>query len=176
MSGEIEIIDDFLPEEDFLRIRDVLMAEDFPWFTSTVVDPGNSTDELRNVQMVHEIYLNMKPVSRACDVFECVINKLDVVALLRIKANLVLGTEKIVEHGYHTDVREYVNGMRTGVLYMNTCNGYTAFENDTQVQSVANRFVSFPAYMRHTGTTTTDEKVRVVVNFNYIHADNWRIL
>ena len=27
-----------------------------------------------------------------------------------------------------------------------------------------------------TGTTTTDEKVRVVVNFNYIHADNWRIL
>ena len=73
-------------------------------------------------------------------------------------------------------MREYVHGMRTGVLYMNTCNGYTAFENDTQVQSVANRFVSFPAYMRHTGTTTTDEKVRVVVNFNYIHADNWQVL
>ena len=38
MSGEIEIIDDFLPEEDFLRIKSILMAEDFPWFTSTVVD------------------------------------------------------------------------------------------------------------------------------------------
>ncbi|WLW37349.1 DNA endonuclease V [Synechococcus phage S-RS29] len=176
--GEIKIIDDFLSEEDFLTIKDTLMAPHFPWYASIVVNPEHSTDELNNVQFVHEFYKYMKPLSKVFDTFGCVLEKINPVALLRVKANFVTRTENIFEHGMHTDVPEYVDGMRTGILYMNTCNGYTRFddEDDTQVQSVANRFVHFPAYIRHTGTTTTDEKCRVVINFNYLYADTWTTL
>jgi len=52
-------------------------------------------------------------------------------------------------------------------LYVNTNNGYTKFEDGTKVESVANRLVTFPANMKHKGTSCTDEKIRVVINFNY---------
>jgi len=50
---------------------------------------------------------------------------------------------------------------------MNTNNGYTKFEDGTKIESVANRMVFFSSNMKHTGTSCTDEKIRVVINFNY---------
>ena len=50
---------------------------------------------------------------------------------------------------------------------MNTNDGYTEFEDGTKVESVANRLVTFPANLKHTGTSCTDEKTRIVINFNY---------
>ena len=47
-------------------------------------------------------------------------------------------------------------------------NGYSEFEDGTKVESVANRMVTFPANVKHTGTSCTDEKTRVVINFNYL--------
>ena len=51
---------------------------------------------------------------------------------------------------------------------MNTNNGYTRFEDGTKVESVANRMVTFPNQMMHTGTTTTDSEYRLVINLNYV--------
>jgi hypothetical protein len=59
----------------------------------------------------------------------------------------------------------------TAIYYANTCDGYTEFEDGTIVESVQNRFVAFPSRMKHTGTTCTNAKSRVVINFNYISAD-----
>ena len=61
---------------------------------------------------------------------------------------------------------------------MNTNNGYTKFEDGTKVESVANRLVTFPASMMHTGTSCTDKKIRIVINFNYMEYKgntNWSI-
>ena len=55
----------------------------------------------------------------------------------------------------------------TSIFYMNTNNGYTEFENGAKVESVENRMVVFPAEMKHRGTSCTDKKIRVVINFNY---------
>ena len=81
----------------------------------------------------------------------------------RVKANLVTKTNEIVEHGYHTD---YDTGT-TGVLYMNNCNGYTKFKNGEKVLSEENKYVEFNSNLEHTGSSCTDEKRRVVINFNY---------
>ena len=50
---------------------------------------------------------------------------------------------------------------------MNTCNGYTHFEDGSKVHSVANRLAIFPSTMFHSGSTCTDKDMRVVINFNY---------
>ena len=55
----------------------------------------------------------------------------------------------------------------TSIFYVNTNNGYTKFEDGTKVESVANRMLTFPANMKHIGTSCTDEQTRVVINFNY---------
>ena len=51
---------------------------------------------------------------------------------------------------------------------MNTNDGYTKFEDGTKVESVANRMVTFPNSMKHTGTTTSNSEYRLVINFNYV--------
>ena len=56
----------------------------------------------------------------------------------------------------------------TAVFYINTNNGYTEFEDGTRSESIANRMVTFPANLKHRGTTCSDEKTRIVINFNYI--------
>ena len=45
--------------------------------------------------------------------------------------------------------------------------GYTEFKDGTIIESAENRLVIFPSDMRHTGTTCTNAKNRIVVNINY---------
>ena len=57
--------------------------------------------------------------------------------------------------------------MKTIVYYINTNNGYTEFENGVRVESVSNRACIFDSNLKHTGVTCTNEKRRVMINFNY---------
>ena len=50
---------------------------------------------------------------------------------------------------------------------MNTWDGDTMFEDGTIVESVANRFVTFPNHTEHTGTPTSNSYYSLVINFNY---------
>ena len=50
---------------------------------------------------------------------------------------------------------------------MNTNNGYTEFEKGDIVESVENRMVIFDSNLKHQTVTCTDEKIRIVINFNY---------
>ena len=65
------------------------------------------------------------------------------------------------------DTPEKLKYWSTSIFYVNTNNGYTKFEDGTKVESVANRLLTFPANMKHTGTSCTDEKTRVVINCNF---------
>lgn len=55
---------------------------------------------------------------------------------------------------------------RTAVFYVNTNDGYTNIEGE-KVASVENRLVKFGALTKHTGSSTTDSQIRVVLNINY---------
>ena len=90
--------------------------------------------------------------------------RMNVRAIQRIKANLNPRHHKIIKHGFHTDVDYECN---TAIFYLNTNNGYTEFEDGNKVPSVANRMIIFPSTVRHSGTTCTDAKRRVLINFNY---------
>ena len=81
--------------------------------------------------------------------------------------NCNVRTENIIRHGFHVDVPTDYDS-KTAILYLNTNNGYTEFENGQRVESVANRLVVFDSALKHTGTTCTDQKRRIVLNLNYI--------
>ena len=54
----------------------------------------------------------------------------------------------------------------------NDGDGYTEFEDGTKVESIENRFVTFPSNLHHGGTTCTDQKRRVVINLNYFDSND----
>jgi len=96
-----------------------------------------------------------------------IINKIDPLAFTFIRANLSTRDEVLYETGWHVDF-ENVKA-KTAVLYLNTNNGYTKFkETGDIVESISNRFLEFDTDMMHTGSTTTSEPNRIVLNFNYI--------
>ena len=83
---------------------------------------------------------------------------------MRVKANMNMRTPEIIEHGFHTDG---TSSCTAAIYYVNTNDGYTAFEDGTKVESIANRLVVFNTQTKHTGTTCTNAKFRCVINFNY---------
>jgi hypothetical protein len=55
--------------------------------------------------------------------------------------------------------------INTGILYINTNNGYTKFKNGKKIKSKKNQYVEFDSKLEHTGSTCTDEDRRIVINF-----------
>ena len=90
--------------------------------------------------------------------------------ILRIKANLQPKTPKIEFTPWHHDIdigNKLKEDVSTCILYMNTNNGYTELEDGTKIESIENRFAIFSNTLKHRGTTCTDDKKRVVINFNF---------
>ena len=92
------------------------------------------------------------------------IGRLNIKSLIRIKANLYpnVGVQK--EDPMHID---YPFEHRAAILFINTNNGYTKFEDGTKVEAIANRLVKFDAWKLHCSSRCTDAKVRLNINFNY---------
>ena len=72
-------------------------------------------------------------------------------------------TETLKEYAYHIDQPKG----KTGIFYINNCNGYTKFKNGKKILSEENKYIEFNSKTKHTGSSCTDEKRRVVINFNY---------
>jgi hypothetical protein len=162
----IEIIDNFLDNESFSIIKNTLLGRDpvFPWYFNTVVATDDDTS-LDNFQFTHIFYDKLKSNSQYNLILAPLIDKLKVRSLIRIKANLVTKTEKIIEHGFHTDF-PYPDS-KTSVFYINANNGYTKFNDGTIVNSIENRVATFQSMLPHSGSSCTDTQARVVINLNY---------
>ena len=56
----------------------------------------------------------------------------------------------------------------TSILYLNTNNGWTEIQGNGKIECVKNRLVTFDSNLIHSGYTCTDQKRKVVLNFNYV--------
>ena len=173
---QVIILDDFLPKEDFNMIKSIMSdpgrEHPFTWkFVDKVIDDHNlSCNQLDNYQFTHLLYHRGQPRSEFYELATPILNhpKLGVVSVVKIKANLNPRTNEIIEHGFHKDLPFEC---LTAIYYVNSNNGYTKFETGQKVQSVENRLVMFNSQTKHTGTTCSDQKSRVVINFNFFNAD-----
>ena len=182
----IKIEDNFLGWDVFNKLQSQMICTgpdeegkffQFPW---TYIDAVDYADDIDKFQFVHTFYNEYAPISPLVEVINPILEKLKITAMIRIKANLLTRTPERVVNNYHHDISNYddENGkvifpeklkqITTSIYYLNTNNGYTEFEDGTKVENIANRFVTFPGNLKHRGTSCTDKKVKVIINFNYI--------
>ena len=165
----IKVIDNFLKEDDFKKIQDIFMSSHIPWhYNNYVISPEHKKSS-EHYQFIHPFYIKSCVQSNFyVDLFP-ILDNLDYYLMIKCKANLLIKTKTIIEHGYHIDLSdlEKHHKPKTSIFYINTNNGYTKFEDGSIIQSVENRLVTFDTRMEHTGSTCTDENVRIVINFNY---------
>ena len=85
---------------------------------------------------------------------------------LRLRANLLINRNKHIRGIEHTDEITERMDHNTAIFYLNTCNGKTVVDG-TEVESIANRVVIFPANTPHYVISQTDTDRRIVLNINY---------
>ena len=164
----MKIIDDFLPSYHFNQLQSLIFGKSFPWYyyPGTLIERGS--EMLSGPSQFVSTFYNENRQYKASTfyIIDPVLSYLNCQELKRVKANLNIKTLFHRKSGYHIDWEN----VTTAVYYLNTNNGWTEFEKGGKVKSVANRIVIFDSNLKHQGVTCTDEKRRVVLNFNYVPA------
>ena len=150
-----------------------LMGYKAIWHYQDVVD----YEQGDNFMFCHLFWTTDKGlISPFSDILESFYTKLNTQILIRIKANLTTKTKTHLESEFHYD-HEFVGSRLpdgtltsyTAIYYVNTNNGYTLFKDgNLKVDSVGNRIAIFDSSKLHKAVSCTDEKRRVVINFNYL--------
>ena len=157
----IEKIKNCLNKNDFNNIENLFFSYPnyFPWY----LGPGKSFEGDGHLQFVHLFFNENKINSPYFKQLDSIIELLKPKTLIRIKANLLSKTNKIIEHPYHIDCKD----CKTAIFYINTNNGFTKFKNNKTIKSEKNKLIKFNSNLEHGGSTCTDTNVRIVINFNY---------
>ena len=75
-------------------------------------------------------------------------------------------TDEVRVSQMHTD--NNISISTTSIYYINDNDGRTTFEDGSYVESRKNRLLTFPSHLKHAGSTCSNNKERLVINFNYI--------
>ncbi len=163
-SKQMKIIDNFLEEKEINNITDYLNQNTTTWyFRSSMVDNDNQ------FYLTHSFYNHFLP----CFDFDLVrplVEKLNMSAIVEIRANLNIKQNKSIECKEHVDF-DYP-GLKTAILYTNTCNGATII-GGKRVDSIKNRLVIFDTNTKHKIVTQTDIQKRIIINMNFYHAAHY---
>ena len=155
----VRVVDDFLPMDVFKQMSDWIMGEDITWRYAPIID-----DDDRYSQYCHIVYKDDIPYSDQFNQFnQTFADRLSVQSWVRIKVNSKVRTERLIEYPLHYDDP----CEKIAFFNVNTCNGYTYFEDHEPVPSIANRMILFRRDMKHGGTTTSNVNRRIGINFNY---------
>ena len=156
----MKIIDNFLSGDDFKKIQETFMSDNFPYyFNNTVVDEKDT----KNFYFVHTLYDQNVVNSDFFKTIDPLINKLNILFLRRIKVNCYTRTDKLIKHKPHKDLPMQHEG---AIFSLNTCNGGT-YLGKKFIKSVANRILLFDPSVSHSSTNCTDQQARFNININW---------
>jgi len=167
-GNSIEVIDNFLSEEDFKHVSSLMNDDMFPWYFNGAVADAQDTD---NFYFTHMFYRDSKVQSpNFNNVLMPLLKKLPHGNLYRAKANLFVRQDKQIINGKHVDLTDAPPNFHTAVYYVNSNNGGTLIGEEL-IQSKANRMLIMKENLEHSSVGPTDEKKRIVININYILND-----
>ena len=159
-------ITDYLEPAQHQHLLNTVSDGRFPWYWNDSVTYAEDQCGLDDFQFVHTLYVDFSPSSEYFSLMLPILERLKPAALIRVKLNLNPRTAEPVKFQLHRDVSD--TDCATAIYYLNSNNGWTEFETGEKIPSVANQMVMFPGPLLHTGTTSTDQKRRLILNINYI--------
>jgi len=164
MINNYKVIDNFLPKENFLKIKNVLMGKEFPWFYLPDISHKDVISNGPMFYMQHLFYKH-EPNSSFFELIRTnLLDFIDIKALIRVKANLYPNQNIKKLNEPHTDFNYSHKG---AIFSINTNNGGTLLKDGTKIDSIENRILFFDPSEEHDSENCTDQKIRVNININY---------
>jgi len=156
----IQVIDNYLPKDKFEYIKNIFFDSEnnFPWyFNDFIADKKDNSD----FYFSHYLYDHNTIIS---SFFEKIVPILNQQKLYRAKCNLYTKKQERIYTKYHIDL-PYPHMV---MLYnINTNNGFTSFEDGTEICSKENQVILFNGEIKHRSVSQTDERVRININIDY---------
>ena len=159
----MKVIDNFLPKKEFLDLQNAFMSDKMPWYFQSAINHYSTKEEL-NCYFTHGLYFQHQGYSNYFNYVKPILEFINPKALIRVKANLYMKTEKVEVHKPHEDYFFKHDG---AIFYVNTNNGKTILHDGTKIDSIGNRLLLFDSSKKHSSSSTTDSKCRININFNY---------
>jgi hypothetical protein len=154
------IVENYLTDVDFKLLKEMILSADFPWYFNN----ESIQEKPSHFQFTHTFYKDdMK--NNYYPLVEKIVAKLNPHCLLRIKANLNTQTDQIIETGEHVDTHD--KRFTSAVFFINNNDGYCRV-GDQKIYSKENTIIIFNSNTIHSGTTCTNNSIRVLINFVYI--------
>ena len=105
---DVKVIDNFLNQDEFNSIKDVIFGDNFAWYYSPNIAYKNDPHKILESFFVHMIYDEDVIQSRYYDHFAGIFlpkikQVCEIKSLIRIKTNFYPATENIIEHPPHND-------------------------------------------------------------------------
>ena len=157
----MNIYKNFLSNSEFKKLKSKMMSSNMPWFFNDGIN--KEKDGFYQFTFLFWNHKGTNCTQEFMDLIQPLLLKLKYKKLTTVKANLLLATNKTIEHGFHIDQTRGT----TSIFYINNCNGYTKFKNGKKIISEENKLVEFNSALEHTGSSCTDKPRRIVINFNY---------
>ena len=142
----LKVIDNFLDPEYFNELKEFISSDNFPWYYNNCITDKNDPKNyfyFTHVFYSPEAFQNSNHFS--------------------IWKRFYVNVDKKRKHETHVD---YDFPHKGCLFYINDNNGETHFENK-KVKPKENRVVFFDPHKPHASSLCTDQKRRVVINFNY---------
>ena len=172
----MEIIDNFLPKDEFDKLEKTVMGYHFPWYYQDEIAYGS--ENKKSWEFYHSHLLYRDDVSTYPNSLELVWpaikqlgmrrDKFQLRTLVRIKINCYPNQNEFIEHNWHEDFEPGTLPYKACLLSLNTCDGYTKFKTGEKIESVTNRAILFDPCISHHSTNTTNQTRRVNININYL--------
>lgn len=164
MKIKHNIVDNFLPKENFIRVKELLLSNDFPWFYYKNITFGNESKGPL-FYMSHAFYNNNQPNSSSYNFLkENLLKFMNIKSLIRVKANFYPNQSIKEINEMHKD---YEFKHKGAIFSINTNNGGTLLKDGTKIDSIENRMLFFDPSIEHDSENCTDQKVRINININY---------
>lgn len=173
----IVIIPNFLTIPTFNTLKSIILSPQFNWSYQDHITANNYCKDNDQYQFTNLMYIDHQMTSQFTydNVINPIIRQLNILALIRAKANLTGKRDKHINSELHVDDLDFTQNnipFTTAILYINNNNGYTSIidqnNNQHDIPSVANTLVMFAGCLQHKGTSSTDDR-RVLINLNFIN-------
>jgi len=162
-------IHNFLPEEDFKKIKNFLSGEYMYWCYNKEQTYSDEHQRSDPSFFTHGIFRYGKIVTTPYiyKLIEPILKKIKPRKILRIKANLVINRRIQSACNFHIDDDQVKH--KVAIYYINTNNGFTLLDpiKRKEVKCEENKLLIFDGKILHSAVAQTDTDQRLVININY---------
>ena len=171
--SKFEIIDDYLPEDQYNQLRKYFLGPDCYWYFCGNYGGGYPQMEhvFYNELVGPQRYAHTDTVSDGINALSPILATFNYACLVRIRAilNWRTDTSTMEQRDWHVDVPF---DCTTAIYYLHDSDGKTIFKDGDkeplECETKANRLVKFPSSYEHSVTPFTTPNMRSVINFNFI--------